>query len=179
MAIVNNVETGDAVSIFYENKIDGLFKNAPGGSGVFLNWHPDNRHVLFRADSIYSQENHFPGLWLVDTDTGAISVLVPHNPPEAIRDAVVSPDGQESVYSLQPDILQAVQPVHIYISVFLIRTGKRLIRLAGQAQALIPGKLIMVPPVTASGKTANGLIFAVVKVAPFPSPTTAVRLLRM
>ena len=112
MAIVNNVETGDAVSIFYENKIDGLFKNAPGGSGVFLNWHPDNRHVLFRADSIYSQENHFPGLWLVDTDTGAISVLVPHNPPEAIRDAVVSPDGQEIVYSLQPDILS---PAEVWI----------------------------------------------------------------
>jgi Tol biopolymer transport system component len=89
-------------SILYTDngKVEPLFRENLDPLGLFLGWHPDNRHVLIRA-----QENYIDaGLWLVDVDSGEHVTLLAQYPSPNIESGAISPDGQEVVYSFQRDI---------------------------------------------------------------------------
>ena len=73
-------------------------QDVPNGL-LFLNWHPDNRHVLIWG----AGGNSGSGLWLVNTDTSEITLLSHQQFPSDIRDGAVSPDGQKVVFSIQPN----------------------------------------------------------------------------
>jgi hypothetical protein len=79
-----------------------LFGSDCAAFGLFHDWHPDSRHVLFGVDG-FSPDFKFAedqswrdaGLWLVDIETGDYSVLA----GERISGgAAVSPDGARVVY---------------------------------------------------------------------------------
>ncbi len=69
------------------------------GRGIFLGWHPDSRHVLYRVSNVDVTN---PGLWIVDTADGTHQLIKIENltAPEQITDAAFSPDGSQIVYAL-------------------------------------------------------------------------------
>lgn len=84
-----DVDTGSAHPLFDD-------RTAPY-PGVFFGWHPDNRHVLMRAESNHPDV----GLWLVDTETGKHFTVLKQLHASDLRDGAVSPDGQKVIYSIQ------------------------------------------------------------------------------
>jgi len=75
-------------------RLEPMFKDRPNPLGLFLNWYPDGRSMLIRAENNYVDV----GLWLVNTDTWEHTPLAV--PGYGLVDgAAASPDGRKVVYS--------------------------------------------------------------------------------
>ncbi len=110
VALVDNTEAGDTVNILdvATGQITNLFRDRLWAPDMFLNWHPNCRHVLWRAIQNYPDT----GLWLVDSDSGDHYIVVSNpfaHPIGEITGGAVSPDGQRVVYALQKDIFSSGQ----------------------------------------------------------------------
>jgi hypothetical protein len=100
--LARGTEGGDILTILDTDigQLAPLFgpKSTATGRGIFFGWYPDNRQILLRADVSDSPQLN-TGLWLVNVDTAAVSVVVPSNLAEFLRGAAVSPDGRKLIYS--------------------------------------------------------------------------------
>src|SRR5262245_6304185 len=99
IALIESVEAGDQVNIYdlRTGKITDLFQGKGGGTGTFLGWHPDSRHVLYIVTTNFTGPSG--GLWLVDSETGEITVVA-NQQIGSTYEAAVSPDGQKVAYYL-------------------------------------------------------------------------------
>jgi hypothetical protein len=93
----------------FSAKIEGLFRQDLDPTGIFLDWHPDNQHILMRADDNYLDT----GLWLVNSDTGEHVTILAQFPAPNITGGAVSPTGQRVAYSLKADF---VTPSELWLS---------------------------------------------------------------
>lgn len=75
--------------------------NVPAGIWVGENfqWFPDGRRILVQGRDSHSEQ---PGLWVLDTTTGAVSQIVAGS---WLENVAISPDSRQIVYTatLQPD----------------------------------------------------------------------------
>jgi Tol biopolymer transport system component len=85
------------------SKIEPLFRDNLEAGGFVFAWHPDNTHILMRAQQNYPDV----GLWLVDVDNGRHTTLFAQYPSPNIISGAISPDGQRVVYSTPTDFMRS------------------------------------------------------------------------
>jgi TolB protein len=92
---------GDSVTIF--DPATGKAKPARESAygGFFQGWHPDNRQILYVADT---GDIAYSGLWLFDYENHVDTFLAAADPGILIRSATISPDGQKVIYFAEPGV---------------------------------------------------------------------------
>ncbi len=94
LAALEETEGGDVVYVFDAQTGRALFSgDSPISMGLFMGWHPDSFHILFRDDAAYQ------GLWWIHVLNGTRQLILSY-PFFDFSGAAISPDGQRLAYGL-------------------------------------------------------------------------------